>query len=404
MSTLEFSLTTVSPRRGMRTVRVHADDAPSARRAAEADGSRVLSCEPVIATIAGASARPGFMSGRRFDPALFAHELASLLDAGLGMVEAIETLSEKERNEHARQALSAVTIALTEGRTLSAAFNEYNEVFPPLMVACVSASEQTGSLSEALRRYAGNFEAVRMLRSKVVGAAIYPAVLLMVGLIVVMFLLGVVVPRFAGLIEGARGEVPFASRILLAWGRTVAAHPSIVLAVFAGVVAGVVMGVRRLMASGWNIRGLQSLPVIGPQVRRFRQTDFYRTSAMLVAGGVPVVQAFEMGKQLLTTEDQAGLERALRAIREGKPVAQAMQDANVADAIAVRMLGVAQKTGRLGDILARLASFNEDQLSRGIDAAAKLVEPLFMILIGLVIGAIVVLMYLPIFDLASSLQ
>jgi general secretion pathway protein F len=226
----------------------------------------------------------------------------------------------------------------------------------------------------------------------------------MVGLLVVMFLLGVVVPRFSGLIEGARGEVPFASRILLGWGRIVAQNPMIVLGAFASVVVGVVVGVRRLMASGWNVRGMQHLPVIGPQVRRFRQTDFYRTCAMLVSGGVPVVQAFEMGKQLLTTEDQAGLDDALRAIREGKPVAQAMQESGVADPIAVRMLGVAQKTGRLGDILARLASFNEDQLARGIDAASKLVEPAFMILIGLVIGGIVVLMYLPIFDLASSLQ
>ncbi len=404
MATTEFALTAVSSQRGVRQVRVRAEDAPAARRAVESDGSRVLSCEPIGSTVTSASTRARWLTGRRFDPALFAHELASLLDAGLGMVETIETLAEKERHDGARQALSAVSISLTEGRTLSTAMGEHGDVFPALMIACVAASEQTGALSESLRRYAGNFEAVRALRTKVVGAAIYPAVLLVVGGLVVLFLLGVLVPRFAGLIEGARRDAPGASQLLLAWGRMVAAHPAIVVGVCVALAAAAVIGVRRLIASGWNVRGIQTMPIIGPQVRRFRQTNFYRTAAMLVAGGVPAVRAFEMSRQLLTAEDQTALDGALKAIREGRPIAQAMQDAGVADGVAVRMLGVAQKTGRLGDILARLAAFNEDQLARGIDAAAKLVEPLFMVIIGLVIGAIVVLMYLPIFDLAASLQ
>jgi len=125
---------------------------------------------------------------------------------------------------------------------------------------------------------------------------------------------------------------------------------------------------------------------------------------MLIAGGIPAVRAFEMCGSLLTPQDNLNLEHAVQAIRDGSPIGPAMQEAGLADAITLRMLAVAQRTGQLADILARIASFQEASLTRAIDVATRLFEPVLMLLIGLVIGAIVVLMYLPIFDLASSIQ
>src|SRR3974390_2286518 len=125
---------------------------------------------------------------------------------------------------------------------------------------------------------------------------------------------------------------------------------------------------------------------------------------MLVQGGIPVLRAFEMSRRLLAEEDQRQLDIARRQISEGKPIGPALSQAGIADTVALRMLEVAQRTGRLADVLSRIATFQEAALNRAIDLTARLVEPALMIFIGLVIGAIVVLMYMPIFDLATSLQ
>jgi general secretion pathway protein F len=393
-----FEVVAVSPQGSLLTERLHASDVTNASEQIRLRGMRVLSCRQV---------RAGGWQGlrrRRLDVGLFTDELAALLDAGLGMVDTLRTLSQKERDAGARQALEAVTREVIEGMPLSAALANRGDVFPTLLVASVSASEQTGDLVSALRRFSAHLESMRMLRGKLVGAAIYPALLLAVGSLVVIFLLGVVVPRFAVLLEGASKKLPLASQILLGWGKSVAAHPAIFLAGFVSVVLLIVFGLLRAVRSGWQIPGLQRAWLIGPLVRLFRHAQFYRTSSMLVQGGIPVLRAFEMSRRLLAEEDQLALDGARRQIAEGRPIGPALAQAQIADTVALRMLEVAQRTGRLADVLARIATFQEQALSRAIDLAARLVEPALMIFIGLVIGAIVVLMYMPIFDLATSLQ
>jgi len=393
-----FEVVAVSPQGALLTERLRASDAANASEQIQLRGMRVLSCRELRST--------GWqgLRRRRLDVGLFTDELAALLDAGLGMVDTLRTLSQKERDAGGRQALEAVTREVIEGLPLSAALANRGDVFPTLLVASVSASEQTGDLVSALRRFSGHLESMRMLRGKLVGAAIYPALLLAVGSLVVMFLLGVVVPRFAVLLEGASKKLPLASQVLLGWGKSVAAHPAIFLAGFISVVLLIVFALLRAARSGWQIPGLQRAWLIGPLVRLFRHAQFYRTSAMLVQGGIPVLRAFEMSRRLLAEEDQLALDGARRQIAEGRPIGPALAHAQIADTVALRMLEVAQRTGRLADVLARIATFQEQALSRAIDLAARLVEPALMIFIGLVIGAIVVLMYMPIFDLATSLQ
>jgi general secretion pathway protein F len=393
-----FEVVAVSPQGALLTERLRASDATKASEQVQLRGLRVLSCREVRTTSFQGWRR------RRLDVGLFTDELAALLDAGLGMVDTLRTLAQKERDTGARQALEAVTREVIEGQPLSAALANRTGVFPTLLVASVSASEQTGDLVSALRRFSTHLESMRMLRGKLVGAAIYPALLLAVGSLVVLFLLGVVVPRFAVLLEGASKKLPLASQMLLGWGKSVAAHPVIFLSGFVAVVLLIAFGLIRAARSGWQIPGLQRAWLIGPLVRLFRHAQFYRTTSMLVQGGIPVLRAFEMSRQLLSLEDQLSLDGARRQIAEGRPIGPALAQAQIADTVALRMLEVAQKTGRLADVLSRIATFQEQALSRAIDLTARLVEPLLMIFIGLVIGAIVVLMYMPIFDLATSLQ
>jgi general secretion pathway protein F len=398
---LAFDIVGVAAHGGVSVARVHAASAQQAVQRAQLDGLRVLSCRPATAP---RWARPRLQRAAKLDVALLAEELAALLDAGLGMVDALRTLAQKERSAHARTTVQAVADALTEGLPLSAALARRHAQFPALLVATVAASEQTGDLVSALRRYAAHLESLRALRGKVIGAAIYPALLLAIGSLVVLFLLGVVVPRFAVLLEGAQRDLPFASSVLLAWGKAIAAHPAAFGAAAAAGFALAAAGLARALRSGWQIAGLQRVWIIGPLVQMFRHAQFFRTSAMLVRGGIPALRAFGMCRSLLAPEDRSGLDAAMQSIAAGQPIGPALHRAGIADPVALRMLEVAQRTGQLADVLARIAQFQEAQLTRSIDVASRLIEPALMILIGLVIGGIVVLMYLPIFDLASSLQ
>ncbi|MDB5777426.1 MAG: ral secretion pathway protein [Herbaspirillum sp.] len=402
--TLEFDIVATAQAGGMRTLRIAAADAALATRLAERAGLRVLSCKQRANGFFPARRGKSALSPVRLDVALFAHELGSLLEAGLGIIDGIETLAEKERSAETSRLLERLVQSLKEGRNFSAAMSDRSDVFPQLLIATIAASEQTGDMANALRRYSSNFETLRGIRSKAVGAAVYPMMLLGVGFVVVLFLLGVVVPKFSTLIESSRGEIPFASLILIHIGKAINAHPQVMAAIVIALVSTLVWSIRRASRAHWNLPILERLPLIGGLIRMFRHAQFYRTSGMLIEGGISAVRAFEMCGSLLSPGDKQQLSRAVSAIREGSAIGPALQGVGLADPVALRMLTVAQRTGQLAEILARIATFQENSLGRAIEVATRLFEPVLMLFIGLVIGAIVVLMYLPIFDLASSLQ
>jgi general secretion pathway protein F len=147
-----------------------------------------------------------------------------------------------------------------------------------------------------------------------------------------------------------------------------------------------------------------ALPGIGEYFRIYRQAQFFRTAAMLVDGGIPVVQAFDLAQALVSRADRAALVLALERVRNGGRISEAFLDCGLASPITFRLLTVAEKTGGLGPVLDKVASFQEAHVSRAIDLISRLIEPAMMIVIGVVIGGIVVLMYMPIFQLASSIE
>jgi general secretion pathway protein F len=243
-----------------------------------------------------------------------------------------------------------------------------------------------------------------VLRDKVTGAAIYPMLLLAVGSVVVLFLLSVVVPKFATLIESAHRELPWTSALLMSWGRFAARNGWLIAGAGLAMVAATAVGVRHLWRTGARARWIEALPIIGPTVRQFRHAQMYRTTGMLVQGGIAAPRALQLSSELLGHEDQERLRRAITLVHEGRSMSQALELSQLGDPVATSMLTVAERTGALAQILERIAQFYETRLQRSIELTSRLFEPILMIFIGLVIGAIVVLMYLPIFDLASSIQ
>ncbi len=340
----------------------------------------------------------------RFPLSLFSRELLALLGSGLSLVEALQTLAEKEARGETRKLLEQVLGHLYEGESLSAAIARYPDAFPPLYVASVRASEKTSNLPEALTRYVAYQAQLETLRKRVVAAAIYPALLLVIGSLVALFLLGWVVPRFASIYEGNLERLPLASRLLMEWGGLIQAHAGMVGVVILAAIVAEVQALRRPQVRAAISRRVWRLPGVGEKLRVFQLTRFYRTVGMLLSGGIPVVSALAMAEGLLHPELRVRLAAAAKDIREGKPTSQAMESAGLTTPVALRMLRVGERSGRMGEMMEAIAAFHDEELERAVDWFTRLVEPLLMALIGLTIGVIVVLLYMPIFELAGSLE
>jgi len=271
-------------------------------------------------------------------------------------------------------------------------------------VASVKASERTSNLSEALSRYVAYQERVEIIRKKLAAAAVYPVLLLVLGSLVAIFLLGWVVPRFAGIYEGNLEALPWASRLLMDWGLLLQEHAAGVGLGVATLLALAVYGVGRPGFRAALSRRVWRLPGLGEKLHIFQLTRFYRTVGMLLSGGIPAITALDMAEGLLHPELRVRLAAAGREIREGKPMSASLERAGLTTPVALRMLRVGEKSGRMGDMMESIAAFYDEDLNRAVDWFTRLIEPMLMILIGLTIGVIVVLLYMPIFELAGSIK
>jgi general secretion pathway protein F len=339
-----------------------------------------------------------------FNLTLFSQELLSLLDAGITVVDALDTLLEKEQRPDARQILSATLVSLREGQTLSSALQRVPEAFPPLFVATIKSSERTSDLANGLRRYIKYASQIDQVRSKLVSASIYPVLLIGSGALVIAFLLGYVVPRFGRIYADLGSNLPFMSRALLHWGNLVEHHGMLML-------AALISGAIAL----WKVLSLESvrrhlieriwaMPALGNRLQIYQLARFYRTLGMLLRGGIPVASALDMVAGLLQPAYRSHLTAATASIREGRSISEALSTNNLTTAVAVRMLRVGERSGQMGEMMERTASFYDAEFTRWVEWFTRLFEPLLMAFIGLIIGAIVVLMYLPIFELAGSLR
>lgn len=382
---------------------IAAGNLEQARRIASASGHTVLSCSPAN----GGESSHTFLGRRpwrnsaQLDVVTFAQDLATLMEAGLTVKESVATLERKEASAAQSQVLTRLNDSLGEGLRFSEALEQLG-IFPPLLIATVAASEETGDLAVGLSRYARHQQSLLAVRDRVIGASVYPLLLLTVGTIVLFVLLGVVVPRFSRLIEGTGRDLPALSQGLMAWGRFVDAHPFAPLVLLGLFASMVVLAIARWRDPVERRRWLARLPVIAGVVREFQHLQMYRTAAILTSRGIPIHRALLLTTDLLNPEDQARLERGVAQMKEGTPMSAALAASGISDVVAESMLAVAERSGALSTMLDRIADYYERTLQRNIDLTTRLVEPLLMIVFGAVIGGIVVLMYLPIFDLASS--
>ena len=394
-----FELKALRGRQGLEALSLEAANADDAIRQASAQGYTVL------------SARRSF-AWRSFLPrpssplplGLFSQELVSLLEAGLNLVEALETLAEKEERTEARKIIRGLLDELYQGRSYSHALGTFPHVFPPLYIATVLASERTGDLPEAMSRFVAYQAQLDVVRKKLVAASAYPALLILVGGGVTLFLLGYVVPRFSHVYEDMGARLPFLSQLLLDWGKLVESNGMLLLVLALIAIVAIVTLARDRSVRQWVADRVWSLPAIGQRWRTYQLARFYRTLGMLLRGGTPIVPAMGMASGLLSVALQSRLAGASAVIKEGRSISHAMESHDLATPVALRMLRVGERTGRMGEMMERIAAFHDEEVARWVDLFTRLFEPLLMAAIGVVIGVIVVLMYLPIFELAGSIQ
>lgn len=369
-----------------------------ALRRAESEGYRVVSFKTK-------SYIPAFTQSYRFPLSLFSQELLSLIEAGLPLLESIETLAHKERNPLAKEVYIGLMRMLREGRPLSQAMQEYVGSFPALYVATIRASEHTGDIQQALSRYLAYQNQVDVVRKKILSAAIYPVLLMVVGVLVILFLMVYVVPRFSKVYEDVGGDLPFLSRILMEWGRFFGAHSGAII--LGAVLSLLALGyaLTRNSVREWLQRKVWQIPSLGERLRLYQLARLYRTLGMLLNGGIPLVNALDMVSGLLLQPAmQANLRSARQHISEGQPVSESMERCHLSTEVAYRMLRVGERSGNLGEMTERIAQFYDEEIARWVEWFTRLFEPILMIFIGFVIGGIVLLMYLPVFELAGSIQ
>jgi len=373
-------------------------DETSARLQAEGRGYTVIAVRRRPALL------EGWRAGERFPVVLFSQQLLVLIGAGLPLVDAIETLAETERRDDFRAALEQIVGSLRQGQAFSAALAQLPHVFSPLYVATVRAAERTSDLAPALGRYVAYQNQLEALRKRVVNASIYPLVLLGVGGLVSLFLMLYVVPRFGRIYEERAADLPLFSRLLLSWGQLVEGHGALIVGALLALALGAAYALRATSVRARIGDALWRLPGVGERLKVYQLARFYRTIGMLLRGGMPLVTALDMAGALLHAALRERLVAARRAISEGQSVSASMETNGLATPVALRMLSVGEQSGNMGEMMDRIATFHDEEILRWVDWFTRLFEPILMGLIGLVIGGIVILMYMPIFELAGSLR
>ncbi|MCE3264616.1 MAG: type secretion system protein [Pseudoduganella sp.] len=394
---MQFEVRTLSPEMVIGQLVVDGRDEADARRQVEARGLFVSAIAP---------RRAGLRTGRAkaLSLVLFSQELLALLNAGLGVVEALEALLEKEAAPATRGVLERLLAGLREGQRFSTVLAEQPQLFPPLYVGIVKAAEGTSDLPRSLERFIDYQQRVDLVRGKLVSAAIYPCILLLVGGGVSLFLIAYVVPRFAEVYQGAGRNLPWMSQLMLTWGQFAAAHTGPLLGGMAALVGAAVFGVRRLLRSGGLARLLGRLPGVGERVRIYELSRLYLTLGMLSEGGITILHAIDTVQGMVSVNVKQGLQGARAMIEAGLPLSSAFEANGLTTPISLRMLRVGERTGEMGAMLTQSAAFYDGEISRWIDRFTRTFEPLLMAGIGLVVGAIVVLLYMPIFDLAGEMS
>jgi type IV pilus assembly protein PilC len=338
--------------------------------------------------------------------AVFTRQFSVMIDAGLPLVQCLEILANQQENKVFQKVLTGTRAAVEGGSTLSASMRQFDKVFDPLYVNLVEAGEAGGILDTILQRLATYIEKNVKLKRAVKSAMVYPIVVLSVAAAVIILLLWKVVPIFATLFAGLGVSLPLPTRIVIGLSNFIGSIFGLLILV--GAIGGVIAIKVWYGTPGGRMaidRTLLKMPLIGILLRKIAVARFTRTLGTLISSGVPILEGLDITAR---TAGNAVIEKALfqvrKALEAGRNLSEPLTESGVFPGMVTQMIGVGEQTGAMDAMLQKIADFYEDEVDAAVKDLLAAMEPLMIVVLGLVVGGIVISMYLPLFSLIGQLS
>ena len=333
---------------------------------------------------------------------VFNQELATLLKAGMPLVQSLDILRQRVNNTTFKAVLDTVYEKVKAGTSLSDAFSEHEGLFPAVYSASLMAGERSGNLDSVLRRYVAYEKIIGTVRRRTISALIYPCILMTMMLVLVGIIVLKVVPAFADFYGEFDRALPVSTQVIIATSDAVVAHFWLILAVIGGGGAAGLMWARHSSQRARLHRLLLDVPWAGETVRKFSTSQLARTLATLLGGGIPLVNALAISVRAMSNRFLAAeLEVVSQRVQEGQSFAGALLARNSFPDVAVKMVEVGEQTGALQEMLNSLADFYDEEIETEVGRFITLVEPILLVIMGLVIAVVVLALYMPLFELSS---
>ena len=381
-----------------------ADTEARLRRELEEKGLYVLAIERSGALGLGALTLPTRrkISTREF--LVFNQELATLLKAGMPLVQSLEILRRRVSNPVLKAVLDDVHERVRSGSSLSEAFEAHGSLFPGVYTASLMAGEKSGSLEQVIRRYVTYVKVVSGVKRKTISALVYPAILLALSLIVVAIIVLKVVPEFGLFYQQFEAELPWSTRLIVSISNFAGAY---FLLLIATVAALMFLSWSWLQRPGNRVRfdrWLTRVPSVGPISQKFATSQAARTLATLLGGGIPLVNAIDVSARSIQNRYIASeLHNAAQQVREGGALAAAMSESGAFPDVSIKMVEVGEQTGALQEMLNSLADFYDEEIETSLGRFVTIIEPALLVVMGLVIAGLLLALYMPLFQLSAAL-
>ena len=336
---------------------------------------------------------------------IFNQELATLLKAGMPLVQSLDLLKRRVESPRFRAVLEDVHEKVRSGTALSDAFAGHGDLFPSVYVASIVAGERSGSLDTVLRRYVDYARVVATLKRKTLSALVYPAILVSLALGLVTIIILKVVPAFSDFYASFGAELPLVTRTIVRLSEFIRSQAVLLLISIVAIVAAVVLWLRHPANRARLDHALLGVPLIGPIAAKFATSQMARTLATLLGGGLPLVHSLEIAAKSIGNHYMAGqLDIVNTRVREGESFATALEARRVFPEVAVKMAEVGESTGALQEMLNTVADFFDEEIATNMERFVTLVEPVLLVVMGIVIAGLLLALYMPLFQLSSVLS
>jgi len=336
---------------------------------------------------------------------VFNQELATLLKAGMPLVQSLDILRQRVTNPLLKGVLDDVFDRVRAGSSLSEAFEAQGPLFPGVYTASLLAGEKSGSLEQVIRRYVAYVKVVSGVKRKTISALVYPCILLALSCVVVGIIVLRVVPEFGAFYAQFDRELPLSTRIIVSISNFAVAYFFLVVLGIAAIVFGFIAWLRRPGNRRRVDKWILGMPTLGPIAQKFATSQATRTLATLLGGGIPLVNAIDVSARSISNQYLASeLTTAAQQVREGRALAAAMMQSGAFPDVAIKMVEVGESTGALQEMLNSLSEFYDEEIETSLTRFITIVEPALLVIMGIVIAALLLSLYMPLFNLSSMIS